>query len=191
LFAGANTLVARVADALGQFGPDSAPVTVFYDAPSSALPPGSAGQQLFITTDDTVLGGSPGQQIERTVTIVGGIGPYAVSWDWGDNATTLMSQAAAGPVRASHSYSRAGVYQVILRVTDSAGNNAYLQTVTVVNGPVAAFGTNKGGGTGALPGSLVAAWPLLVLALVMVIIFWLGERREERKLRRHGMVRIA
>lgn len=189
LFSGSNTLVARVADSLGQFGPDSAPVTVFYDAPSVALPAGSAGQQLFLTTSDTVLGGDPGQAIERTVNIVGGVSPYAVSWDWGDDATTLMSQASVGALHASHSYARAGMYQVILRVTDSAGNNAFLQVVTVVNGPVAAFGSSNS--SGALSGDLLAAWPLLLLALLMVVVFWLGERREARKLRRRQYAALA
>lgn len=189
LFNGRNALVARVADSLGQFGPDSAPVTVVYDAPSVALPPGSTGQQMFLTTSDTVLGGNPGQPIVRTVTIVGGVAPYAVSWDWGDNTTTLESQAAAGSVQASHSYARAGTYQVILRVTDSAGNNAFMQTITVVNGPVTAFGSSNA--SGLLSGDLVAAWPLLGIALLMVIVFWLGERREARKLRKRQFTALA
>jgi hypothetical protein len=186
LFDGANTLVARVADALGQFGPDSAPVTVFYDAPSLALPSGSVGKQLFLQTSTTVVGGNPNQQLSRTVTIVGGVGPYAVSWDFGDDATSLVSAASEGEVRVSHAYERPGVYRVIVRATDSAGNSAFLQFVTVVNGPVAAYGANGNKGLGALPGQLLAAWPLYAVALIMVGFFWLGEWREVRKLRKRG-----
>jgi hypothetical protein len=184
LFDGANTLVARVSDALGQFGPDSAPVTVYYDAPRQSLPGGSIGRQLFLDMSKTVVGGEPSQPISRTVTIVGGIGPYAMSWDFGDDATSLVSQASEGPVTASHVYERPGVYRVIVRVTDSSGNSAFLQFVTVVNGPVEALGSNGGNGLGGLPGQLLTAWPILGLAGTMVLAFWLGGRREVRNLRR-------
>jgi hypothetical protein len=188
LFDGANTLLARVSDALGQYGPDSAGVNVFYDAPSLTLPSGSVGRQLFLETATTVVGGNPGVAIARKLTIVGGVGPYAVSWDWGDGATSLMSEASEGDVGASHAYDRPGNYHVVVRVTDSLGNSGYLQVVTVVNGPVAAFGASKGSGLSALPGELVAAWPVYLLALVMVCFFWLGERREVRKLRRRHLL---
>jgi hypothetical protein len=183
LFEGANVLVAEVFDALGQSGPNSAPVNVFYDAPSLALP-GSAGQQLFVEADTTVAGGDPAQPIGRSAAIVGGVGPYAVSWDWGDGETSLTSQAGDGQISASHSYARAGTYRVIVRVTDSKGNSAFLQMVTVVNGPAEQLGTNKGTGLGAVSGNLLAIWPLFCLALMMVIFFWLGERRAMYKIAR-------
>jgi hypothetical protein len=62
-----------------------------------------------------------------------------------------------------------------------------MQLVTVVNGPVDSYGSTRGNGMGALPGELVAAWPLFLLALGMVLLFWLGEVRQTRKLRRLGM----
>lgn len=188
LFDGANTLVARVSDSLGQFGPDSAPVTVFYDAPSLSLPGGSIGRQLFLDMTTTVVAGSPNETINRTVRIVGGIGPYAVSWDYGDGKTSLSSQAAEGPVTSGHAYDRPGIYRVIVRVTDSAGNSAFLQFVTIVNGPVEQLGSTNGGGLGALPGSLIAAWPVLGMAAMMVMFFWLGERRQMAKLRKQHLV---
>lgn len=188
LFDGQNTLVSSVTDSLGQSGPDSAGIIVYFDAPSLNLPGGTQGKQLFLQTNQTVLGGDPGQQIERTVTIVGGVGPYAASWDWGDDATSLSSQASDGSVSATHAYDRPGSYRVIVRVTDSQGNSAYLQFVTVVNGPVEPLGSSKSGGLGAISGALVAAWPLFGLAALMVAFFWLGERRELGKLRRKHLV---
>src|ERR1700683_3507410 len=177
LFAGQNTLVARVSDALGQFGPDSVPVNVFYAAPAAANG-GSEAQQLFLTTSTIILGGDPGQPFARSVTITGGVGPYAVSWDFGDNTTSLASVAGAGVVSSNHSYSRPGEYNVIVRVTDSTGANAYLQILAVVNGPVAAYGTAGAGGAGAITGTLVGAWPLYGVAVLMIVVFWLGGRRE-------------
>ncbi len=190
LFDGQNTLLARVADALGQFGPDSTPVTVFYDAPSLSLPGGSIGKQLFLESSVTVLGVDPNQESGRTAVIVGGVGPYAVSWDWGDGETTLSSQASDGTITAKHAYTRAGTYRVILRVTDSAGNSAVLQRVTVGNGPVEKSGTTGGNGLGAVPGVLLSAWPLYILAVLMVLFFWLGERRAIGKMRRNQYAKI-
>jgi hypothetical protein len=181
LFDGANRLVARVSDALGQFGPDSAAVDTFYDAPSLKVG-GAQGKQLFLKMDSTVVGGDPGQNITRSAIIVGGVAPYAVSWDWGDNATSLASVTNEGAISGTHMYDRAGTYRVILRVTDSAGNSAYVQFVTVVNGATAQV-TNTTNAGALLPGALVAVWPLLILALMMVVAFWLGERREISKLR--------
>jgi hypothetical protein len=187
LFSGSNALIAQVSDALGQFGPNSPTVTVTYNAPQQKLS-GDQGRPLFILSNVTVLGGSPGEKLSRSVSIVGGVAPYAVSWDFGDYATSLSSQPGDGVVAVSHAYERPGTYNVIVRVTDSLGNNAYLQLVTVVNGPTEAFGASSGNGKGSLPGTLVSAWPLYVLALVMVIFFWLGEKREVRKLRKKHLL---
>ncbi len=183
LFDGSNVLVARVSDALGQFGPNSNAVNVFYDAPTLNLPGGTTGRQLFLEVSTTVLGVDPGLEATRGAVIVGGVPPYAVSWDWGDGKTTLVSQGIDGAVAGKHVYDRPGTYQVILRVTDAQGNGAFLQLITVVNGPVDKIGATKGDGLGALPGALLTAWPLYLLALAMVIFFWLGERREISKLR--------
>lgn len=185
LFVGRNQLVAKVSDALGQYGPDSAAVTVYYDAPGFNLPGSNVGRQLFLQADTTVVAVSPGQNLTRSVTIIGGVGPYAVSWDWGDGSTSLVSQGIEGVISASHTYDRPGNYRVIVRVTDSSGNAAFLQLVTVINGPVAVVG--KSSGNGAFPGVLLTAWPLYFLALLMVLLFWLGERKGVSKARNSGL----
>ncbi len=135
-----------------------------------------------------MVGTDPNIALVRTITIVGGVGPYAISWDWGDGNSDLMSQAQEGVVRLGHSYARAGTYRVIVRVTDSLGNSALLQLITVVNGPLAGYGSTNGNGLGALPGVLLTAWPLYILAFFMVLLFWLGERRAMAKLRHKAMV---
>jgi hypothetical protein len=183
LFDGSNRLVARVSDALGQFGPDSAAVEVFYDSPVLTAPGGAIGKQLFLQTNTVVVGVGPNASVARTVAIVGGIGPYAVSWDWGDGTTTLASQANEGSTSSRHTYERPGIYRVIVRVVDSTGNAAFMQLVTVVNGPIE---TTQSSGGSVIPGALVTAWPLLSLAIFLVLAFWFGERHMVRKLRRQA-----
>jgi PKD repeat protein len=186
LFDGQNTLIARVSDALGQYGPDSNGVLVFYDAPNNGGLTGAVGQQLFLQSSVTVESGSPGQSILRTITIVGGVAPYAFSWDWGDGNTSLSTQTLDGQVEGSHTYDRPGNYRVIAKVSDSTGNAAYMQLVTVVNGPVSTLGNTKSGISLDVAGALTAAWPLLTLASIMVLFFWLGERRASARLRREA-----
>jgi hypothetical protein len=189
LFFGQNILVLSVYDALGQYGPNSTPVTIFFAPPVLDLPGNpSAGRQMFLQMNATVVAGNPNENISRTVTIVGGVGPYAINWDWGDDDSTLMSKDSDGAVTATHKYDRPGTYKVVVRVTDSLGNSAYIEFVTVVNGPVESFGTTKGNGSSSVPGTLLAVWPLLLLALLMTIFFWLGERRELKKLKRKHLL---
>jgi len=187
LFEGQNTLAAKVSDSLGQYGPDSAAVTVTYDSPSLALKGSAAfGHQLYLLTSTPTRGAQPGNPVAWELTIVGGTPPFAVSWDWGDGQTDLVSRQFEGPFSTAHSYDRPGVYRVIVKATDGAGNSAFLQLVTIVNGPVPATATTSGGLD---PGTLVSIWPLYILACLFVLAFWLGERRELKSLRnRHLLV---
>lgn len=184
LFAGTNQLQARHIDALGQSSPPSNTVTVSYSPPGYSAS-GTAVPQLFLQSDAKVEGGSPGQGIGWTVSIVGGVAPYAVSFDWGDGKTDLVSRSQAGPVSSSHAYSQPGSYAVLIRVTDASGNAAFIQVVTVVNGQAAAASTG-GPSSGALKAGVLLAWPVYALAAILILTFWLGERREVLKLEHQG-----
>jgi hypothetical protein len=181
LFVGTNILIARVSDALGQYGPDSDAVTVTYSSPTLNLPSGvAAARQFFLTTDSPSRGGTPTNALTASVTIVGGFAPYALNVDWGDGSTQLVSRQFDGALALSHTYAQAGVYHVTITGTDGSGNSALLQIVTVINGPVAVTGASTNNG----PTILVSVWPLYVLASLFVFMFYLGERRELHKLRR-------
>lgn len=177
LFAGQNILYTRVSDALDQFGPDSARVTVFYAPTSIDNTQNILPSPFFLASSVGVIGVSPGQSVERTITIYGGFSPYAINWDFGDGTNTSVPQSAAGDASISHTYSRPGTYSVIVRVTDSSGNTSIIQLVTVVNGPVSGISSTTRGKTD-IGGLALGAWPLYLLAVLMVLVFWLGERRE-------------
>lgn len=178
LVEGQNILVARVFDALDQAGPDSKPVTVFYDRP---IPVGSVGgaapMQLALNSDTRWRGINPGSQLSWPAEVVGGSAPYAISWDWGDSTLVPISQPTAGLFTATHTYDKAGNYKSIVRASDVKGQRAYLQVMTIVNGPAEPSLTRPFGGV------LSIAWPLLILAVLLIISFYLGEKYEKKKLK--------
>lgn len=189
LFAGTNVLKAEHVDGLGQTSKSSNSVTVRYEPPGFSSS-GTSFPQLFLQSDAKVEGGNPGQAIGWTVKVVGGTAPYAVSFDWGDGKTDLVSRTEAGAASANHAYAQPGSYAVLIRVTDVNGNAAFIQVVTVVNGAAAVTGTS-GPSSGSLKAGVLLAWPLYILALMMILTFWMGERREVLKLEHQGRIAPA
>jgi hypothetical protein len=165
-------------------GPDGAPVNV-----TLALPPGGLGfsTELIIQSTNYYRGTQPGQQVVWPIDLVGGQSPYAVSIDWGDGSSDLVTRLAPGPFTLSHTYKKVGGYlgafPLIIRGTDAAGHTAYLQLTTIVNNPT---GSKVSSGTLASTTnfSLAVIWPVWIVLLLMVVSFWLGERREKRVMQR-------
>jgi large repetitive protein len=48
--------------------------------------------------------------------------PYTVEWDWGDGSVETETIGAPGVVSKAHAYTQAGVYEIILTVTDKDGS---------------------------------------------------------------------
>ncbi len=193
LVVGQNNLVARGYDSLDQPSPDSATVVVFLDLQSNSpiLPTQRTGgqaataassgvSQLLITTDSAYKGIFPDQALTWTATIQGGRGPYAVSWDWGDGKIDLVSRQTPGSFQIEHTYAKPGRYKVVVKVADASGQTAQLELVTIVNGQV----PSTTGSKTPLSGQLLVAWPLLLVAIQIVISFWLGEAYQRRLDRR-------
>jgi hypothetical protein len=181
LLIGKNKLIARVYDSLNQPGPDSNAITVFYDAlppqASSLAPLNLTGNQLVLNTDAVFRGTFPGQDMHMPIDIIGGTPPYAVNVQWGDSSNKVISRSNNITFTASHSYHKSGVYQITLQGTDARGRVAFLTVAAIVNGQpdvLLASGAAK-----PPMNKLLMLWPLYVSAAVMVISFWLGERREK------------
>jgi PKD repeat protein len=47
--------------------------------------------------------------------------PYTVEWDWGDGIVETETLGAPGAVSKAHTYTQAGVYEIILTVIDKDG----------------------------------------------------------------------
>ena len=133
LFAGANELSALVYDELDQAGPATNTVTVNYTNTNFS----SFGSLVTLTSSYGRRSAPVGNQLDWPLQLSGGSGPYAFSIDWGDNSPAeLKSQALAGVVTIAHTYSKAGIYQVNIKVTDANGVSAFLQLIAVSSGKV-------------------------------------------------------
>ncbi len=184
LFSGANDLVARVFDDLDQAGPDSNIVRVtFNDAQFSNM-----GPRVSLTSNYARLGANPGQNLSWPIILSGGVGPYALSVDWGDGKPlTLKSLPFTGNFNIDHVYDAAGVYRVVVKVTDANGVSAFLQLVGVANGEVKAtgVGTKDGAGnTTTITKTKYSIIPSLVALPLILATFWLGRKYELQRLRR-------
>lgn len=190
LFIGQNSLVARMYNAGNQPSPDSAAVLAYYDLPTTPVNlidgSGSGTNGNVILTAQSIYKGTlPGQSLTWPVEILGGVAPYAVSIDWGDGTTDLISRPQPGTFTISHTYKQAGGfkggYVMNLKAVDGQGTIATLQLAAIVNNAVGTPITGSLSPGGSTWWRLLVAWPLWVIALLMVISFGLGEWREKQK----------
>jgi hypothetical protein len=196
LFTGENELIARVYDDLDQPGPDSNIVTVnFVDNRAGA------GSRVSVTSNFAKRGANPGQTLTWPITISGGSGPYAFSVDWGDGSSPdLFSEEFPGNLTISHIYDQAGIYNIVIRVSDSNGSVAFLQLVGVANGPLSQVGPDgqplseagqDDGITFFASGSntVLIWWPATLTIPFVITTFWLGKKHMVRVMKKrieHG-----
>lgn len=190
LMFGENTVIAKVYDALNQAGPDSNHITVYYDvlplqsAPLTSI--GLSGSQLILNTDAAVRGVFPDQNLSFPIDIIGGAPPYAVNIMWGDSKNSVVSRNDNNTFNATHTYSKAGTYQISIQASDSNGRVAFITIAAIVNGQpsVASASTTSTNTTN----QLLILWPLYVCTIVAVISFFVGEKREKQVLTRRGLL---
>jgi hypothetical protein len=195
LFVGNNSLVARAYNANDIVSPDSPIVSVQLNLPGSLTnssdrlnTTGAPAGQFYITSEQYHLGANVGDTMTWPLTIIGGQSPYAVNVSWGDGKSDLISRSAAGQFTVSHVYSKPssnGSDTVVVKATDGAGANAYLQLIAIASGSAPAPGI-VGSVTGGYSKSTVirTAWQLFGVSMVVVLSFWLGEKREAWILRK-------
>lgn len=182
LFPGQNDLTARVIDDLGQVGPVSNVVTVFFNNGEFVAP----GAVITLTSAYSRRAADPGSTLVWPLQLSGGTGPYAFSIDWGDGSELdLMSQATAGIINISHVYKNAGIYQVTIKVVDANGATGFLQLIAVANGDAQAAIVNTDEKPAKIEYRNKVIWlPALLVLLLLLPAFWLGRRHEARAIRK-------
>lgn len=184
LVVGKNDLTALPYNALDQEGPTSPTVHVTLNQPAGG--PGFS-TELIIQSENYYRGTVPGSEITWPIELIGGQAPYAVSVDWGDGTSDLITRLAPGAFTVKHTYKKVGGYlgyfPLIIRATDSVGHTAFLQLTTIVNAAKAGA-SNTGDQNNSITSKLWIIWPLWIVLLLMILSFWLGERREKAIMRR-------
>ncbi|HZP55504.1 MAG TPA: hypothetical protein VFB03_01905 [Candidatus Saccharimonadales bacterium] len=171
LFRGKNDLIARSYDSLNQPSPDSNLVSVTFD---DSLP--QTGPRISLFSVYAKRGALPGDLLTWPITLSGGVGPYAISIDWGDKtATDLISRQSPGDFTIQHIYINAGVYNIIIKATDSQGATAFLQVVGIGNGPIKQT-TPSAQATQVVTPNLL--WILLIILPLLLSSFWLGRKHQ-------------
>ncbi len=175
LFSGKNELIARVYDDLDQAGPGSNLVSVTFNDANYA----QYGTQLTLTSNYARRGANPGDKLTWPIALSGGTPPYALSIDWGDSSgNQLLSQGFGGNITITHTYTSAGIYDVVIKATDKNGSTAYLQVVGVANGEASQkSGNSNSSSTITTKISPEWYWFLPVVPL-LILAFWLGGRNE-------------
>ena len=177
LFAGVNELSASVFDELDQTGPVSAITTVNYtDTRFTAF-----GTSMTLTSSYGRRSAAAGTELNWPLQLSGGTGPYAFSIDWGDGvASDLKSQSLAGLVNILHTYKKAGIYQVNVKVTDTNGVSAFLQLVALGNGKV---DTEQAAPTTTVTKTEILWIPAAIAVFLLLPTYWLGRRSQLVSLR--------
>ena len=191
LLIGKNVVIARVYDVLNQPGPDSASVTVFYDAlPAQSDPLTSldfGGAQLLLSTDAFFRGTFPQQELTIPISILGGTPPYAVNVQWGDSNNNVVPRNDNITFKVGHVYLKAGTYQISIQATDAESRVAFLTVASIVNGQPDITAATTVSSNPAI-NQLLILWPLYAGTFAVVISFWFGERREKHILKTRGLL---
>lgn len=197
LVPGQNDLKARTRDSLGQYGPDSAKIKVYFDLEKSSIvskdPKMLQGfyKPLLIYTDPVQRGILSGQSIKLEYEIDGNEPPYTVVIDWGDDSrSTLVKHEKEGNYFAQHLYKQAGQRTIKISGIGARGGNATIQTIIVVHPSSAPLTSSSvcDGQTASsnfseycTPPSKITEvvdliWPAIIIAILMTVSFWFGEK---------------
>lgn len=185
LLYGPNSLTAQVYDVLNQAGPTSDPVDIFYDATAPQAGGLSflnfSGSQLVLNSSGIYRGAFPGQTLNVPITIIGGLGPYAVNVEWGDSSNKIIPRSDNSVFNASHIYKKPGTYRITIEATDSQQQVAFLTVAAIINGTPGAISTINISSVSKSPtNKLLVLWPAYAMVATFVASFWMGERREKR-----------
>ncbi len=145
---------------------------------------------MTLISENTYKGFYPNEILSWPLSIIGGTAPYALNIDWGDEQNTVISRPAAGKFNLTHTYQKQGptkgAYPVRIKASDADGQSAYLQLAIIVNDPALSGVTQTQSGNPALFAMLqffihrlLLGWTIYLILLLMLISFWLGERREK------------
>lgn len=138
----------------------------------------AAQTQLGLTTKCVTRNVFVGETLRLPVTLWGGIAPYALSVDWGDDKRQLYSFSAPGQYILSHTYLVPQIKSIGLHLADAKGASYQMETAIEINANDEAV---QPGTFGSTPiNSLAQNWidasiPLYWGAVTLIGGFWIGD----------------
>lgn len=178
-----------------------------YGGATKAAAPGiSTGEPLSLTTQYHYIMVTQSDMFDWVLDLEGGTPPYHVHVTWGDNLATDYTFPLDPQFHISHHYTQDGYYDILVRSVDNTGDVRTIQLAAYIGNPSSTKiptyigdtgssgpnvsstpGTGLSGWLGSLHNSssswLLVAWPSLLIVILMIVSFWLGERREFEQLR--------
>ncbi len=162
---------------------------------TSTLPSQPAPSSLLLSATSSYKTFTTGETYAWQMTLSGGQPPYFVYVNWGDNTYSNFFFKADPTFTVEHHYQKSGIYTIIVSSIDSAGYKAVTQLSAVIKAnPVNQVGlTNLNNNNPVANGlSIIKSktaqnllwfiWPTYIIIILMIISFWLGERRELKSL---------
>lgn len=133
-----------------------------------------------------------GNDVPISFVVNGGRGPYTTIIDWGDGTISTYTQAASGVAHYTHTYkatdSTLSQRRIKIRVIDADGATTLSQQSVVIRSPIVASSTSGGNTTSGgwlksfnlpwLHNYLWILWPGYLIVILMLLSFYLGERRQ-------------
>jgi hypothetical protein len=209
LSSGNNSLLAQDFNVTDDQGPTTPAVEVSYTPPtpvfeSSSLPAGVSPATgfsaptyppLVVNTDFNYQVFAVGSNFSWTISVTDGVPPYSLVIVWGDNSSSTIKLATSSSLTIQHKYKTSGYFPVIINITDAKGQKKTVQLAALI-APVGASGVINFNSTGQAPSSpapapklsvkakkwLWLAWPAYAAVALMLVSYWVGERKEYSKL---------
>lgn len=144
------------------------------------LPP-AATSWVSVTVSCVIRNVFIGEKLELPITITGGVAPYAVSLDWGEeDSHQLYSLNRDGRHVLSHTFSTPRVKKLSLLVTDAKGESAKLSTVVDVNDTTNSAAAASDNIVDSFFKPALVTWfeasvPIYWAAVALVLGFWVGD----------------
>jgi hypothetical protein len=157
----------------------------------SSVPP------LLITSDFSYHTFLVGGNFSWVMQLQGGEAPYTIHIYWGDGQTSTQGLKTASVLHITHKYKGQGYYSIKVQAKDACGAVRVIQLAALIKTPGSAgiITTNTSGSTtpptqrnsfwtffGNSQNWIWLAWLPFIVVLLMVLSFWLGERREYQEI---------
>lgn len=163
--------------------------------PASVETPATTNPPLLLTSNYQYATSAVSSGFTWTIDLEGGVPPYKVIVYWGDGSNSILYFKTDPKFQISHHYELAGYYAIKIDVIDQTGNIRFISLAARIVTPNTAGNISTSDTGYSLPlveqnkesvflmetkNWLWLAWPSVIVVLVMLVSFWLGERQEVR-----------